>query len=308
MKNILLFTLTILMVKSINAQVVSDSIHMNPGYTHQVFYQLSSQTKTHAPFNGAGGWDLGFEVTLMNAAVISNPNSIVVYKVPNGDSAKYASLSYAGYDSWEVLYNTDTSWEKGAFNIQANSSNPFDFGWGTYDFTTHAVFGDSIYLIDKGGVLYKFWIRKKTATGDYIIRYADLTNGGSDVDVTIPAATYGTKNFVYFNIDNQSILDIEPATSDWDVVFNHYITQIPYLGAYPVTGVQSNFGVAVAKAYPVDVTTVSYLDYSSSLSKQLSVIGYDWKTYDFSINQYVLEDSLIYFVKSKNNAVNSLRF
>ncbi len=310
MKQLLLFLLAIFFSISLNAQVVNDSVHMGAGYSNEIFYQLNSHSKTSVPFTGVNGWDIGFEVTLMDASIISDPNSISVYLVPNADSNAYATLDTTGYTTWPQQFNSDTSWSKGAFNVRENVLNPFDFGWGVYDINTHTVYGDSLFLIKKGSELYKFWIREKTGTGDYIIRYANLTSGGADMNLTLPAATYPTKNFVYLNLDNPVVLDLEPPSTDWDLLFTHYITVIPFPGPgpYPVTGVQSNFGVTAAKAYPVDTATVSYLNYTGAFSDNLSAIGYDWKTYDMQLNQYVIEDSLIYFVKAKDNSIYSLRF
>src|SRR6185295_9775056 len=116
-------------------------------------------------------------------------------------------------------------------------------------------------------------------------------------------------NFVYLNLDNPtSILDFEPASSAWDLLFTHYFTYIPYAGVYPVTGVFSNSGVTVAKAYPVDLSTVYYPNYLSMLSTNLTAIGWDWKSFDMYTFQYSIVDSLIYFIKAKDNYIYSLQF
>lgn len=309
MKKLLLPIIFFALSLSLQAQVVNDSVQMGADYPNQVYYQLEMQTKTPVPFAGSGGWDIGFQTTLMNASIISDENTILVYKAPNADSSQYATLDTAGYASWPQLYNSDTTWDKGAFNMQADLSNPFDFGWGIYDFNTHAVYGDSLFVVEKGNDLYKLWIRKKTAAGDYIIRYANITSGGADIDLTIPAAAYSSKNFVYLNLENPATIDPEPVSIEWDILFTRYYTYIPFPGVYyPVIGVFSNTGVTAAKAYPVDVSTVSYTDYTGMLSPNLSAIGWDWKVFDMYIFQYYIVDSLIYFIKGKNNNIYSLRF
>ncbi|MEO5674329.1 MAG: T9SS type A sorting domain-containing protein [Chitinophagales bacterium] len=308
MKKILLPILICFSSFSVNAQAVADSIDMGEGYLNEVFYQLGTQAKTAVPFNGTGGWDIGFQTTLMNASIISDENSILVFKAPNADSTDYASLDVSGYAGWQQLYNSDSTWDKGAFNMGADPSNYFDFGWGIYDFNTHEVYGDSLFVLVKGTDVYKLWIRKKTAGGDYILRYANTTLGGGDVDVTIPAASYSSKNFVYLNLATPATIDLEPASSDWDILFTRYFTYIPYAGMYPVTGVFSNTGVTVAQADSVDLSTVSYADYSAGLSANLTEIGYDWKVFIQPYGPYVIVDSLIYFVKAKDNSIFSLHF
>jgi len=305
MKKLLLPILFFALSISLRAQIVTDSVQLGAGYTSQVFYQLAAQTKTSVPFAGPGGWDIGFQTTLMNASIISDENTIQVYKVPNADSIDYPTLDVSGYSSWTQLYNSDTSWNLGAFNT---GESGYNFGWGIYDPNLYQVFGDSLFVLVKGSDVYKFWIRRKSSAGDYIIRYANVTAGGSDVNLTIPALSYLSKNFVYLDLDNPSPLDLEPASSDWDILFTHYLTDLPYVGQYPVTGVFSNTGVTVAKAFPVDVNTVSYTNYLSDFSTNLTAIGYDWKYFDMIYFQYVIEDSLVYFIKAKDNVIYSLRF
>src|SRR5690242_19274701 len=112
MKKILLATTGFLLALNIKAQIVSDSVTMDAGYVNEVFYQLSTQSKTTVPF---ADWDIGFQTTLMDASVISDDNSILVYAVPGADSTAYPTLDVSAYATWTQLYNSDTSWAYGAF-------------------------------------------------------------------------------------------------------------------------------------------------------------------------------------------------
>src|SRR5207249_3043980 len=104
MKKILLSTACLILALSIKAQTISDSVTMGGGYPNEVFYQLSTQSKTTVPFAGALGWDIGFQTTLMNASIICDENSIQVFKVPDADSTDYATLDVSGYAGWPQLY------------------------------------------------------------------------------------------------------------------------------------------------------------------------------------------------------------
>ena len=75
---------------------------------------------------------------------------------------------------------------------------------------------------------------------------------------------------------------------------------------YPVTGVLTNKGVQAVKATEVDITVVSFGPFSSSLNSNINTIGYDWKF--FSGTGYEMVDSLVYFVKAKDNNIYRLRF
>ena len=158
MKQIILCTSFVFVLYNLNAQAVYDSVNMNPGYTKEVFYNFNDKAKTSVAFSS---WDIGFQTDFMNASIISNENSITVYSVPGADSTDYATLDVSDYSNWPILFNSDTSWSIGAFNDGENLAT-WDFGWGIYDFNvTHEVYGNKIFVLDKGGELFKFWIRKK---------------------------------------------------------------------------------------------------------------------------------------------------
>jgi len=304
MKNFFLLAAALFLSAAINAQTVSDQVDLGAGYVNQVYYNLNG-TKTSVDI---GSWDIGFCTTLMDGGIINNANTVTVFKASNVDSGYYANITSIVGLYLTAQYNSDTNWYKGAFNVRENSSNPFDFGWGIYDFNAHAVFGDSLFIIQKGSDYYKFWIRTKNSNGDYIIRYAKL-DGSPDVDMDIPAASYSTKNFIYLNLDNPTVLDFEPANTDWQLLFTHYITMIPYYGPYPVTGVLSNIGFRAAKAGNVILSSVNPSDYISQLSTNESVIGYDWKRFNMSTFQYEIVDSLIYYLSWNSTGIsNSIRF
>ena len=304
MKKLILFFLSLAAVYSGNAQTESVDIPLGPLYPNQIYYRLYDHSQVVA---SATAWDLGFITNLMSGAVISNGKIITVYQVPGADSSDYATLDTSGYQSWPVVYNSDTTWYVGALNVRANAGNPFDFGWGIYDFSTHAVFGDSLFLINKGGSLYKFWLRKKTSTGDYVIRYKNLSTGAADVNLTIPAATYSTKNFVYLNLDNPVTLDFEPVNTDWDILFTNYISNVQGLGPYLVTGALTNLNVFTSEARGVDTAYANVSNYPP-VSTNISEIGYDWKEYDFQTATYTILDSLTYFVRGQSGDKYSIVF
>ncbi len=278
-----------------------DTVSLGPGYINQTWYNISNRTRTSIPINN---WDLSFEIKGYSAAILLNTAAgNNVWLVPNrtANETDFISLDTTGISNWIGLYNSDTSWNIGAFN-QNISPNPNDVGWGIYNMTTHNIIGDSLYVIKlSNGSYKKLWIISLSA-GVYNFRYANL-NGSGDTTISIAKTDFADKNFGYFSIQNNIKIDREPISSASDLIFTKYTTFIPT--PYSVTGVLLNKGVKAIKAKGVDVTTVNPDLYSFVGTS--NIIGYDWKRFDFTLG-YVIEDSLAFFVKPISGNVYKLLF
>ena len=288
---------------NISAQT-TETVSMGPNYANEVFWKMQGGQTGEAAVNS---WELAFRLGIQTSSIfINSANSVSLYQVPNTDTSGWSTLDTTGLQTWHQLFNSDTSWEYGAFD---RSSTGFpDFSWGDYDFTSHVVTGDSLYVIKLGGSVYKkLWIVKKDF-GNWTFRYANLDNTGDQV-VTLNNADYTDKNFAYYSITNGSSLNLEPNTSDWDVLFTRYLTLLPPDNTpYLVTGVLNNVGVTVAEANGVDVQSVDPADYENFYVSSISEIGYDWKYFDMNLNQFAVVADLCYFVKSLDGNVYKIVF
>ena len=166
---------------------------------------------------------------------------------------------------------------------------------------THHVTGDSIHLIRTvNGNWKKLWM-EKLASGTYIFRHANL-DGSNLVTQTISKSNYNTKNFVYYSIDNNAIIDREPNEFDWDITFTKYIAHDMFM-PYSVTGVLANNGIEVAQANNIS-NPYNYSNYTNhTFESIINVIGYDWKTYDFSSGGYLISNDICYFIKDRNDDI-----
>lgn len=303
MKNVFLLIMILLFAGNAISQTTASAV-MGPGYANEVFWKLQSGMSGQASINS---WELAFRMGLQNSSIfINSANGVSLYQVPNTDISGWATLDTAGLNTWPQLFNSDTSWEFGAFD---RSTTVFpDFGWGVYDMTTHVVNGDSLFILKLGTSNYKkLWIVKKDF-GNWTFRYANLDNT-NDQTVTLNATDYPDKNFAYYSVTNSTPLNLEPDNSNWDLLFTRYVTLLPPDNMpYLVTGVLSNAGVAVARAANVDVNTAEANDYSNAYVNSISAIGYDWKYFDMNSSQYVIVDSLCYFVKLADGSIYKLVF
>jgi hypothetical protein len=291
---LLLFLLTLSI--SEYAQVTSQVISIQPGYTNQTFYNMNNGVVSSVVNTD---WDLGFQLRGFYASImINSKNNVHLYKA-NKDASQWASMvtsdttGVLSNPSYE-LFNSDTSWNFGAASTTNDTSNQFDLGWGVYDFVTHSVLGDSIYIIKLSNGIYKKFIIESLAGGVYTFKWADL-DGSNQATGTINKSNYTNKAFAYYSIVNNIAIDREPVYNSWDLLFCQYLSLTPYI--YKVSGVLLNDSVTAVKAYPVDTGNVSYN--GLNFHKEMNTIGYDWKSYDFATNSWLIEDSIVYFVKDR---------
>lgn len=318
MKNIaLLFSLSIAAVVSngANAQY-TDTVTMGQGYANSVYFNLRNGEKTTAPM---AQWHIAHTtVTRDNCLRINHMAGFEVYAYPNGDNKDFSTMDTAGWKSWRKFYNDIHEHEKGAFNQQKTSM--WDFSWGVYDPNTKEVTGDSLYLLVNAvpgfnTTYLKFMPIKQLVTGDFIYRIATL-DGSTDRTDTMFQSSGKDKSYKYQHFYNGSVQP-EPVRNNWDLLFTRYpAPTVPPGGGptvmYPTMGIESKRGTRVSK-----ITNVSWSDWTDffsnysnkvdsaltagnglTLSKDLTKIGGDWKTFNGSNGTWTIENQWVYIVES----------
>lgn len=288
-------------IKSINAVNSLDSIVMGSGYANDIYYSFENGVVASVPRTN---WDIGFHTIFFTATIITNGAAgVELYTYPKADTAGWNTVDTAGLNTWNILYDSEDTWEDGAFN-RAATGFP-DYGWGKYNLINHDVVGDSIYILKTLDATFKkIWIiRKNSANNIYYIRSANL-DGSDDKVVELNINPYRNVNFVYYSFSSATLLEREPDTASWDVLFTKYIAIYPTGDPYPVTGILNNFKVYANKFYPVGP---DFNDWTSiPLDSTKSPIGWEWKTYSGGV--YSVADSTAFFEHSRNNDIYKLVF
>lgn len=292
MKKISLFFTLTTSVFSANAQTIIDTVSTGATYANQVWYSLANDNQNIAPKNN---WDLAFDVSGQGSTILINSiTGTTLWNYPTADTSGWNSVDTSGINSWPKRWNSDTSWAMGAIGRYASATNPNDLDWGIYSQITHIVTGDSLYVIKLANGAYKKLQIKTLSGGIYSFRYADL-NGSNLQNASLTKSAYSNQNFGYYSLQNNTALAREPLSASWDLLFTQYTTFIP--SPYTVTGILHNKGVRVAQAKPV-ANPGSYINWTAhSFNSNINEIGYDWKVFTSS---FVVEDSLVYFIKAKN--------
>ncbi len=218
--------------------------------------------------------------------------------------AKAQHFDTTGVGTWPLLTNSYQTWMQGAFEANRDTSNPYDFGWGAYDVSTHLISGDSIYIIKTVAGDYKAISIDEYASSVYKVTYSNLDKSNK-VTKSLNRTPYDTRNFFYYSIDNDQVKDLEPTSDDWDILFSKYPVMMPGFGAYPVAGVLTNHNVEVSQVSFAVGGTYSLSDTANyPWSSDISTIGYDWKDAFASI----VHDTIVYFVRDQFGNINELQF
>lgn len=308
MRSLILTVAALLSMLQLNAQTITDTVSVGAGYANHVWYSLENDEVGSAPKNN---WDIAFETSGYGTSVHLNAEGGAELWVYSTDTTEWSTVDTTGLSALTKLYNSDTTWAIGAFDGIADPNDDFDQGWGTYSLATHTVTGDKIYIIKlTDGSYHKIWI-KSLASGTFTFRHAAI-DGSGDMTHTVAKATYNTKNFVAYSLVNHSVVDREPASDDWNLVFGSYFANVDDgnggLLPYGVTGVRSNVGVEVAVAQNLADAT-NYTNYQAeTFETNITAIGHTWKNIDMNTFQWLIADSLAYFVGTQDGDIWKLIF
>lgn len=279
---LLLFLL--IAICSINAAEV---VVLTEGGFKSIFLKLENLERT---FINADDWQLSFKSGNIAGTIRSNKNTKVYkaleltiydFKTPIAindlvDKSKFA----------EVL-NDASDWKKGAFNDGGSPEEDFDYGWGEYQ-QGSGIFGTKLFVIEStiaGKKVQKQFVINSISNNKYFIEMCDL-DGTNEIANEIDKATFSDKNFVYFNIADNMVLNVEPNINDWDLLFTEYVTPVqagPDVLNYTVAGILQNPMLWVTELEG----DISDVPADETFSPMINTIGYDWKTFD---NGYVIED------------------
>lgn len=284
---------------SSQAQLISDSVATNMLYADQVFYSLSTGNKTTVSNTQ---WDLQFVTNLYSVAVrINSGNGVKLYLPTNSDTANFTSTNIDTTGATQLRDGYD-KWENSAFTSIA-TGHP-NYGWGEY-IGSGNLKGNKVFILQlSDGSFQKVWIKSHSSSGVYDIDFADL-NGANLQSISINKAQYLSKTHVYYDVETNTILDLEPLSTDWDLVFRKYEDDLGGGVYYSVNGVLGNqdIGMYEARAVNTDLAKQDWASYS--FDSTINIIGHDWKTYT---SAWDIEADLSYFVKDNNGDVYQIVF
>lgn len=282
------------------------TVTTGPGNTLQTYYSLQNGVVSSATL---ADWDLAFELTGITGSIMVNTaKGHKVYKAPY-TVAQWAALDTTGLNTnWPAQQNSETNWSSGALN-QGLTADPFDLGWGIYNFVTHNITGDSCFVLHTAsGAWKKLRIDGFTATtNSFGFTWADL-DGANEQSGSLVRSAYPGKNFAYYSLASNSALDLEPAAAEWDLLFTKYIgyVTVPFPTWYPVVGVLQNRMVPAVQIDGVPTSSAGF--WGQTFSNDINVIGFDWKNFNQSTFQWEYAADRTYFVQDRAGSIWKIVF
>ncbi len=276
------------------------------GYVNQVYYTLNGDQSTvidpldwDIAFTTIGQQDAGIHI---NEANSNSGSDLELYLAPSNDFSANIDPNSLG----DPVYNDEKSWEFGAFNNTRDPSNPFDYGWGTYNPMLQTVEATTGYVIKRrDGAYVKMEVCTLAGTV-YTVRWANL-DGSNEETFTIDKADYPDSPLAYYSLADG---EFKAIPNQWDLLFTRYRTPLDAGGGmtiqYLLTGTFSGHGVEVAEADNVNPSNVDHEDYADQYSSELDVLGWDWK--DFTGMGWAIPDDRAYFVKTATGEIWKIIF
>lgn len=281
------------------------TVVMKPSYSDQVYVSLSNGVVKNTPL---ADWDLGFEIKNISSSILVNEGKgAELYYVPNSSESTFAeTLKPEDLSTWERIINSTTDWSMGAFN-RGFDYNTGNFGWGEYNMGSHTIVGNSVFVVKFLDNSMKKMFITNLAAGKYMFKYANL-DGTEEVSGEVNKADFSGRNFGYYSFAAKKSVDIEPASTTWDIVFGKYADYTKDMSGntvpYVVAGIRSNFQTYVAKI--ANGANQSSAPEETAYSAEINTIGYTWKT--FAGTAWTIDKTTAYFVKTQENKIFKLVF
>ena len=300
----------------------TDSLSMNVGTAVDVFYNLQTGKKDTVSNRN---WHLAFAVrnaqpptkTMQAATVLINEGRGVSLFETNKTLADWNTFDTTGWKTWKPVFNSDSSWDVGAFNKSRDTAQSFDYGWGMYNMNSRDVSGSKIFLIavdnpqNPFGALSNFrkiCIQKIVYDTQWVFTISKLDGTDSNT-VTIKKKDFAGKLFAYYNMINNTVIDREPVPANqWNLLFTRYkalVTLGPNTVMYPVMGVLQNTNTFACKLTGPNAFTAGYD--SLNFIPKIRTIDWDWKVITTTPGEWPIVDTTVFFT-IVGNQIHKLNF
>ena len=298
-----LFTLAICLMFSYNLLFSEEvEIVLGAGYENDIWYSFENGIVKTEPKDN---WDMAVQTGAKDAGIrINSQKGIQLWVVNGSDEDSWDDpIDTTGMsENWEQGHNSTETWSIGAFNLGLDGfETGGDFGWGMYNMATHSVSGSKVFVIKLADKSIKKIMIEGLLHGTYTVKWADL-DGENEQLVEIAKGDYSEKLFAYLDLSSSEVIDREPPSDSWALLFGKYTAMIP-MGPqtvpYAVTGVRTNPHYKTAAVDDVPAEQAESPEFNEeNYSYNITAIGSDWKELDHQTFTYKIVENLSFFVSN----------
>lgn len=296
-----------------------------PNQQNQIYIDLSTNTKTSVQRDS---WDLGFYSGSQFRVVINGSIYMATAALSSTDIDAVSSSDQEVQDLQpQVAVGTFQAESAGYIDTpngsitgtaiseisSTNTENPvyllnlgYEVGTETPETGSIAVNGDP-----------RGWLKIRILKegSNYILQYADL-DATTHQEVTISKTS--NYNFTFFSFTTESVVNVEPASTDWDLNFTVFTNEIPGYGAYGYSDFVVNNTLANVGVYTIDTEVETGLSYDSFTLEDVvdanfvyndqRGIGSSWRNGGGPGVEPSLKDNVFYIVNDTDGNLYKLKF
>ena len=217
-----------------------------------------------------------------NTAYVDAPNGNIsetaIAEISDNDSENYVYILNLGFE-----VGTETP-ETGSVSISGNER-----GW------------KKIRILKNGD--------------NYILQYADL-DATTHKEITISKTN--DYNFTFFSFNTESVVSVEPASTNWDLNFTVFTNEIPRYGSYGYSDYITNNILSNVGTYTVDTEVDTELSYDTFtladvinadlINNDQRSIGSSWRNGGGPGTQPSLKDNVFYIISDTDGNLYKLKF
>lgn len=271
------------------------SLQINMGELYENQFFLSIETPKIVHSSNIDSWDLALQANTSDKAIYLNGGKSIA--ALNTQKTNIAQVTMA-----DTVLNR---WKYDASNMLPDST-----AIGKWYLDTK-LSKEEVYILRLNNSTYKKIKIISATDSNYHLQIANI----ADTTFTDQYITKDpTRNLVYYSFTTAAqVYNIEPPKDTWDILITRYGTtfydQSPPLH-YVVTGALLNgTNTQAAKDtthdfYAIDAAFCNAVTFSNIAD----IIGYNWKTFDFNTNTYIVNKKYNYLIKTQNNHIYKLRF
>ena len=267
-------------------------VSMGSGYEYDLYY---SAEQGITAFSERENWELAFSTNGNNIRI--NSSYANLYQVSN-NIEDWGKINNLDINTSTQLRNSNKEWKIGAFVSNYFDKNPLNYGWGNYNTETEIYEGCRIYIIEYNNEIKKIKINE-LVDGIFNFTMANL-DGSNEENISIDTNPYLNKKFIYYSLANNEVINREPLSENWDLIFTRYEEEYVSLNGdtmpYIVTGVLTNQNLIAQYDGAIDIIPNTE---SLNISTEINTIGYDWKEYS---GEFLIVPNRAYYLFSQDES------